>query len=258
MATNTFVSTYELLIKPINQGPPPNRTVIQGYFLTISNTSFSNLTIRLTFKGCSPDLASTTLAAFWDVVGVEVQPPLLGGDCFRNCTFDLPSQDTGLFLLQPDFAIDPMLISNQDTEIRGYVSLTIEAASEIPAENNMRTLLLSAQQRGTFLPEDIDNPALPLPNIGDYDQLAYSLPLATGGSEVTLEPLNITPPAAIALPSQEEIFKAIEENPSFLSEITSHPLAQQIAKLSVEEQQRILPVFLERFRVSPQTTPASN
>ncbi|MEA5516165.1 hypothetical protein [Nodularia sp. UHCC 0506] len=246
MVSTINVSNYELLVKPIVDSPTsPNRTVIQGYFLTISNPSLSNLQIQLTFKARTPNFNSSPLLAFWDVD--DTNAPLIAGTilpCVRSYTFNLPALDTGLFLLQPDIT-QPGVISNQNTEIRGYVRLRIVSASQV-GTNNARTLLLSAQQRGTFLPQGNLTP----PAMGDFDQLAYSLPLATGGSEVTLHPTNITSVSALSLPNRERIFKAIEANPGFLGDIINEPMVEQIAELSVEEQKRMLYIFLERFQGS--------
>lgn len=242
MVSTTNVSTYELLVKPILNSPSaPNRTVIQGYFLTISNPGFSNLQIRLTFKARTPDFNSSQIVAFWDVDGTNNELiPTFSLPCVRTYTFDLPALDTGLFLLLPDVR-QSRVITNRNTEIRGYVRLSIASASG--GSSNMRTLLLSAQQRGTFLPQGSINP----PNVGDFDQLAYDLPLATGGSEVTLETNLISATTSLSLPSRDRILKAIEANPSFLSDITDEPLVQRVAELSVEEQQRMLNILLERF-----------
>ncbi|MEO0968662.1 MAG: hypothetical protein AAFX80_10065, partial [Cyanobacteria bacterium J06639_18] len=49
-------------------------------------------------------------------------------------------------------------------------------------------------------------------------------------------------------------FKAIEDNPSLLSDISDEPLVQQVAQLSTEEQQRMLYVLLERFQANQQVT----
>ncbi|MGB6300108.1 MAG: hypothetical protein WBF90_28605 [Rivularia sp. (in: cyanobacteria)] len=247
MVSTTNVSTYELLVKPIiNSSSSPNRTVIQGYFLTISNPGFSNLQIRLTFKARTPDFNSSPIVAFWDVDGTNnALIPTSSFPCVRTYTFDLPALDTGLFLLLPDVT-QSSVIANRNTEIRGYVRLSIASASG--GSSNMRTLLLSAQQRGTFLPQGSINP----PNVGDFDQLAYDLPLATGGSEVTLETNLISQTTNLSLPNRDRILKAIEANPSFLSDITNEPLVQKVAELSVEEQQRMLYVLLERFKETPQ------
>lgn len=254
MVSTTNVSTYELLVKPIINSPSsPNRTVIQGYFLTISNPSLSNLQIQLTFKARTPDFNSSPLVAFWDVD--DTNNELIAGaniPCVRTYTFNLPALDTGLFLLQPDIR-ERDVITNRNTEIRGYVRLRIVSASQV-GTNTTRTLLLSAQQRGTFLPQGSLTP----PAAGDFDQLAYSLPLANGGSEVTLEPSNIVRSAALSLPSRDRIFRAIEANPSFLSDITNEALVQQIAELNVEEQKRMLYILLERIQGTPEIALTDN
>ncbi|MBD2499335.1 hypothetical protein [Anabaena azotica] len=245
MVSNINVSNYELLVKPIITGAAaPNRTVIQGYFLTISNPTLRNLQIQLTFKGRTPDIASTPVLAFWDVDNSAGSLTPLAADpgglvCLRSYTFNLPALDTGLFLLQPDIT-QRGVIANRNIELRGYVRLRLVSASQ----SGTVTLLLSAQQRGTFLPQGDLNP----PAIGDYDQLAYSLPLANGGSEVTLTPESVGLVSALSLPSRERIFREIEANPSVLSNLTNDPLVQQINDLSVEEQKRMVSIFLERFR----------
>ena len=111
----------------------------------------------------------------------------------------------------------------------------------------MRTLLLSAQQRGTFLPQGDIIP----PNAGDFDRQAYSLPLSNGGSEVTIEAnladLAIAP--SITLPPRQVIFDAIEKQPSLLSSISSDAFVQRISKLQPDEQRQMLNVLLQRFNV---------
>ncbi|MDJ0733847.1 MAG: hypothetical protein QNJ47_07130 [Nostocaceae cyanobacterium] len=254
MVFATNVSTYELLVKPILNSPnAPNRTVIQGYFLTISNPSFSNLQIQLTFKARTPNFNSSPIVAFWDVNGTNNQlVPTFSFPCLRSYTFNLPALDTGLFLLQPDIT-NSNVITNRNTEIRGYVRLRIASASSVAGSGNTRTLLLSAQQRGTFLPQGTIQP----PVAGDYDQLGYSLPLATGGSQVTLQ-TKVTPAVALALPNRKRILEAIEANPAFLSDITNEPLAQQVAQLSVEEQQRMLYILLESIQGGSEVALADN
>ncbi|MEO0645380.1 MAG: hypothetical protein AAFZ17_04365 [Cyanobacteria bacterium J06650_10] len=242
------LSTYELLVRPILDGPSaPNRTVIQGYFLTISNPSFSTLQIRLTFKARTPDFNSSPTVAFWDVDGTNQELVPSGGlPCLRTYTFELGALDTGLFLLQPDVR-ESEVVTDRNTEIRGYVRLSIVSASPVGSSGDSfkRTLLLSAQQRGTFLPQGSTTP----PASGDYDQLSYSLPLATGGSEVSLETVATLPSLVrpIVLPSRDRIFAELEANPSLIREITSEPLAQQISEFNVEDQKRMLYVLLDRI-----------
>ncbi|VEP11556.1 conserved hypothetical protein [Hyella patelloides LEGE 07179] len=241
MAETINVSTYELLVKPIiTRDQSPNRTVIQGYFLTIANPSFSNLEIRLTFTALTPSFDSSSFAAFWDVNGdnnpLAPIPVLIGESEFlRSYEVNLPALDTGLFLLLPDVREEEVVVG-RDTEIRGYVTLSIPSASFTDGDN-MRTLLLSAQQRGTFLPQGDIEP----PDMGDFDQLSYSLPLANGGSEVTLEA-----DVFAVLPPRQVILDAIEKNPSLLSSISSDPFVQQISKFNADEQRQILKVLLKR------------
>jgi hypothetical protein len=248
MAETINVSNYELLVKPIIDTPTaPNRTVIQGYFLTIANPSFSNLEIQLTFKARTRDFNSSSFAAFWDVDGTNLELPIPGGlGCLKIFRFTLPALDTGLFLLLPDVR-EPEVVANRNTEIRGYVRLSIPSASAVGGLDRMRTLLLSAQQRGTFLPQGNITP----PAIGDFDQQAYSLPLANGGSEVTLEAdlasPSITP--SITLPPRQAIFDAIEKEPSLLSSISNDSFVQKIGELEPDEQRQMLNVLLDRFDV---------
>ena len=183
MAETINVSNYELLVKPIIQPGAPNRTVIQGYFLTIANPTSSNLEVELAFTAFTPGFTSSSFASFWDIDGSNDSTTLTFENAFLQVyRLNLPAFDTGLFLLLPN-VLNEDVVTDRDTEIRGYVTLSIPAASPIPDGDNMRTLLLSVQQRGTFLPEG----EILLPPAGDFDQLAYSLPLANGGSEVTLE-----------------------------------------------------------------------
>ncbi|MGB6301187.1 MAG: hypothetical protein WBF90_34110 [Rivularia sp. (in: cyanobacteria)] len=268
MASTTNISTYELLVKPIIDSAKslnaPNRIVIQGYFLTISNPSLSNLTIQLTFQARTPNFDSSPfpLVAFWDIDDTNQSlTPSFNFPGLLSYTFDLPALDTGLFLLQPDFTKmkeEKEETGNRNTEIRGYVRLRIASASNMGGSEKMRTLLLSAQHRGTFLPQGEGITSDKLPTTGDYDQLGYSLPLATGAAEVTLEPSRIIASGDFTIPNRERISEAIEKNPAFLSDLTSEPLAQEIAKLSPEEQQKILDILMERFQGNPQAvTPDS-
>ncbi len=249
MAETINVSTYELLVKPIIDSPePPNRTVIQGYFLTIANPSFSNLEIHLSFQARTPDFNSSTVAAFWDVNGTNnelVSTSIF--PCLRTYKFNLPPLDTGLFLLLPDIREDEVIAGN-NTEIRGYVRLSISSASTLPSDDNMRTLLITAEQRGTFLPQN--NFIRPLRS--DFDHLSYSLPLANGGSEVTLEVNNITSTSPLTLPPRQAIFDAIEKDPNLLSSVSSDQFSQQISKLNIDEQRQMLNILLERFDVQQQ------
>ncbi|MEL7227045.1 MAG: hypothetical protein AAGL17_19970, partial [Cyanobacteria bacterium J06576_12] len=78
------------------------------------------------------------------------------------------SQRTGLFLLQPNILVDNV-IEDRNIEIRGVAKITLVSADSIfgpPPTDTSFPIVLSAQQRGTFLPQGNTTP----PNTGDYDQ----------------------------------------------------------------------------------------
>jgi len=194
-----LISTFELLVKnilpspaaPPASGVPLGRTIIQGYFLTIANTSDVAAYFELKFIAQSPDFelrpdpdlpspsqkpsGDTTLLAFFDINGENEELPLTAGGSPETLTFNLTigARDTGLFILQPNVT-NPTLISKAAQEIRGYsqISLKFGGASSI-------NVLLTPEHRGTFLtPPSSDGSAVP----PDFDQLVYSLPTAIGRS----------------------------------------------------------------------------
>ncbi|MBW4662078.1 MAG: hypothetical protein KME15_25760 [Drouetiella hepatica Uher 2000/2452] len=238
----TNVSSFELLVKPIITSPSaPNRTIIQGYFLTISNASLFDVKLTLGFSATDPGLLSSPVVAFWDVNGTNqeiIQVP------FRS-SFDieLPASDTGLFLLQPDVR-NPDVVKARNTEIRGRVVASIRSVtppSIFPNPPETLELLFSPTQRGTFFPQGSNTP----PTFGDYDQLAYSLPT---NFEVTFNTKNLRIVPPITSPVEPRFIEAIRTNPSLLATISNDPLAQQLANMvDVEEQRRMVDIFLERF-----------
>lgn len=180
-----LVSTFELLVKPIapsGSGPVAvARTVVQGYFLTIANPSNLDLRIRLQFTATTPSLNILDTVAILDVQGTNDFSDLVAvpGDP-KRFTFDLgiPANDTALVTLLPDLSTDvlppfgvPDLL-NQTLEVRGYVEISLLSPFSLRGIN----LLLTPEQRGTFLPRNLSSPN------PDFDQLAYSLPTATGSS----------------------------------------------------------------------------
>ena len=171
-----LVSTFELLVKPIapaGAGPAPvARTVIQGYFLTIANTSNSPVRLRLQFTATTPGLTIADTVVISDVVGNkdefgEIAPV---NDKRSRYFLNIPANDTALVTLLPDVS-KPEILQSKSLEIRGYVEVFLAA----PAQKSMN-LLLTPEHRGTFLPDDI---TITTP---DFDQLAYALPTANGGS----------------------------------------------------------------------------
>jgi hypothetical protein len=180
-----LVSTFELLVKPIapsGAGPiAVARTVVQGYFLTIANPNNIDIRIRLQFTATTPSIDVLNTVTILDVNGTNDFSDLIPvpGDP-KRLTFDLgiPANDTALVTLLPDLRTDvlppfgvPDLL-NQTLEVRGYVEISLLSPFSFRGIN----LLLTPEQRGTFLPRNL---SLPNP---DFDQLAYSLPTATGSS----------------------------------------------------------------------------
>ncbi|MEA5565251.1 MULTISPECIES: hypothetical protein [unclassified Anabaena] len=187
-----LVSTFELLVKPqfpkaANlpvQVPPSlkadieklSRTVIQGYFLTLSNLNAFEVTVSLVFTIVSnPPVNIKELVAFLDVdetnMLAELEPDLAPNKI--RFTRTIKPGDTGLFLLQPNI-LKEGLLAKANFEVRGYVEVFI---SSLSTGYNSAKLLLTPEHRGTFYKSlDVDGAKVQL------DQIAYSLPTAHGGS----------------------------------------------------------------------------
>lgn len=200
-----LVSTFELLVKrqlpkagdlpatiPVELGgkiTKLSRTVIQGYFLTISNLNAYNVTISLVFTVVSnPPIRNNIgdLLGFIDVNDINllanIRPDVVPNKI--RFTRTIPASETGLFLLQPNIlkpaVIDPTdptnnkpaLLDDEDFEVRGYVEVFI---SSLSTGFNTARLLLTPEHRGTFYTD------LTLDTV-QLDQIAYALPTAHGGS----------------------------------------------------------------------------
>lgn len=169
------VSTFELIFKP--QSPlPPADTVLQGYFLNISNLEDVTLRFRVDFVTSSvPDpmrtLANNTVVIV-DVAGVnnDFSFELLGGPAassFRlNQLVTIPAHATAKIAVLPadpfpcppgDGTEDPA-----DYEARGYVTLRLPALIEgvgagqefVPQLDHPAQVLLTPQNRAVYLGED--------------------------------------------------------------------------------------------------------
>jgi hypothetical protein len=206
------VSHFELVYKP--QSPvPPADTVLQGYFLKISNLEDVELSFRVTFVTSSitdPDrsLFQNTVA-FVDTPGSNNNSgvfSLVGGlsdKSFRlNRLIVIPAHGTALVALLPSdpFAMPGAPLPVPDFECRGYVQLTLPAIirrgnkflftsqSEDPVH-----VMLTPQHRATYLsPAGVIN-----------DQTQSSLPVA-GGSAIAL--VDPEPPRLTLFPVQPPIF----------------------------------------------------
>ncbi|MBW4439880.1 MAG: hypothetical protein KME10_01325 [Plectolyngbya sp. WJT66-NPBG17] len=216
------VSTFELLVKRIapRMALPPAerpvaRRVVQGYFLTLSNLEAIDLRYRLEFRISLPDNPSQADAVtrvlegntflIYDIAGANTILTLTRvGTTGRYISqeFVIPAQKTASIELLPDvrFAAedDPTL------EIRGFASLllprvftgttAIERLIGRPQSPRPVKVLLNAEVRGTFLPNDF--PANSAST--DFDQINYSLALASGKAlnEIVSEPPRVLVPGS--------------------------------------------------------------
>lgn len=175
-----LVSTFELLVKPIapaGAGPAGlARTVVQGYFLTIANTSAIPAPLRLVFNAISPNLNVANTVVIRDVLGGNVFGDLVPTANPKRLTYNItiPAHDTALVILQPDVRLPQVLAGT--LEVRGYV----EIVPANPIGNNTYELLVTPEHRGTFFSGDSGSPA------PDIDQLVYSLPTAAGKAQYSL------------------------------------------------------------------------
>jgi hypothetical protein len=190
-----LVSTFEILVKsqlPKNlPSPLPanleklSRTVIQGYFLTLANTTSSTVKVSLVFTAVTPSIDIDKTFIFLDVEGVNIPGDLIPDTAANKARFTItiPGNDTGLFILQPDILKagkdGKTLLDTADFELRGYVEIFMSSLSK----SKSAKLLLTPEHRGTFFKNLKDaDPQL--------DQIVYSLPTANGGSLFNLKNLD--------------------------------------------------------------------
>ncbi|MBP5971662.1 hypothetical protein HW132_02660 [Brasilonema sp. CT11] len=192
-----LVSTFELLVKSqlpgsVAPAPPPPpagspdtkklaRTVVQGYFLTISNVNSFNVTVSLVFDALTPSISPANTIAIVDVSGVNQTSDLVldpGGKSARFPSLTIPANDTLLLIFQPDILTNPNLLTSADFELRGFVQILPSSLSG----NQSADLLLTPEQRGTFF-GNLNGSNLQL------DQIAYNIPTAHGGSLFRLSTL---------------------------------------------------------------------
>lgn len=246
MAVSTVVSSFELLVKPLVQPSADilgaGRTIIQGYFLTISNlNTTTSVKLRLNFTAKSPNLNTQPLLAFFDILNVNSPLTPISTPTSQTYSITVGAGDTGLFLFQPDVT-NQAVVTNANTELRGYVTLSLAA----PFGSNSFDLLLTPQQRGTFLPKDFPNNKL------DFDQLAYSLPTATGGARVTLSqiplpifPMNQVPSEIVNL--DPGLAQIIKDNPNLLVNGDSQILSNAAISAQTDGLQQVLNSMLQRI-----------
>ncbi|MEM7753357.1 MAG: hypothetical protein AAGF56_09515 [Pseudomonadota bacterium] len=169
------VSSFELIFKP--QSPiPPADTVLQGYFLNISNLEEKELEFRVDFVTSSvPDpmrtLSGNTVVIV-DVAGVnnDFSFELVGGPAAKSFRLNqfvkIPPHATAKIAVLPDdpFPCPPGDGTEDpaDYEARGYVTLRLPAkikgvGSEqefVPQLEHPAKVLLTAQNRAVYFSED--------------------------------------------------------------------------------------------------------
>jgi hypothetical protein len=188
-----LISTFELLVKRqlprsitdsagneiVLPTSPLSRAIIQGYFLSIANTTANNAGLVINFKSVTsaielPDLTAT----FLDTNGIN-----LIGDVIPNVDnaykypITLPGNTTCLFILQPDL-LKPQVLNNLNIELRGYADI------ELDAKTSSAELLITPEHRGTFFRPGISNNTPRSER--QLGEVAYSLPTASGGSLFSL------------------------------------------------------------------------
>jgi hypothetical protein len=190
------ISHFELVYKP--QSPvPPADTVLQGYFLKISNLEDKELSFRLDFVTSSISNVDRSLfqntIAFVDTPGTNNNSglfSLVGGltdKSFRlNRFVVIPAHGTALVALLPS---DPFSMPGSpppapNFECRGYVQLTLPALFRRPGfftkaqSTTPVKVMLTPQHRATYL------------GTGGVinDQTQSSLPVAGGSAIIHLPP----------------------------------------------------------------------
>ena len=175
-----LLSTFELLLKKITPSPGTvsgsDRSVLQGYFLNLSNPTARDLRIRLRFNATTPSLNPSELLDVLDTTGSNSFAGSLvadGPNSFRY-DFTLDAGDTGLFILQPNILrLDP---AADEVEVRGFVEIFVVVPFFF---GSPRPLLVTPEHRGTFLPSPDGS--------GEFDQLAVSLPTSTGAALMAVD-----------------------------------------------------------------------
>jgi hypothetical protein len=188
-----IISTFEILVKPqLPTDLPPGvtasvkdkiaklrRTVIQGYFLTIANLSAVDASLTLTFTVKLPQgIPIEDLVTFFDTTGSDMGEdelgmlkPVKGFPNKFSISIFLPSQSTGLLILQPNILSEPLL-NDASFEVRGFAEISLNSSLSGVKQIDF---LITPEHRGTFF-SDLDGTGSP-----GRDQIAYSLPVQNGG-----------------------------------------------------------------------------
>jgi hypothetical protein len=193
-----LISTFELLVKRqlpkefINSAgvtiplptSPLSRPIIQGYFLSIANTTSEPAHLLLNFKAVTtlPGIDIPTITAtFLDINGMnEIGDVIPAIDNAYKYPIKLAGDTSCLFILQPDI-LKAGALTDLKIELRGYADIELDRAKSTSSAQ----LLITPEHRGTFFRAGITN------NTPRSDrqlgEIAYSLPTASGGSLFKLD-----------------------------------------------------------------------
>jgi hypothetical protein len=227
MSKSIRVSTVENLVKPIaDPSVPFVRTVINGYFLTLSNLYSNTIAVQWLVVCPRPDVYGQTPGEvlgdrtyttslfngpanhtiIWDITGgtsfgqtsvSELQYIGASGENFFYLTraFKLLRGSTAQLAVLP-FLGNPNTLLNPKLEIRSHLAMALVGLGNAPTVNTQVPILHSAEQRGTFVPTN--NPFTT--NVAEVAQLDTSLTLASGQAEnnVLWTPVPNTIPANVS------------------------------------------------------------
>lgn len=189
----SIISNFELLFKPLApQGGPATeiaRTVIQGYFLEISNLDSEDFLFhfrtRTSVKGpadsINTEFTTNNNSVVFDITSDNnsTQPLTSYGDTIPGdqrghavICLQLPAGKTASLAVLPNI---PQIVQGGtfDLAIRGYTEIV--SAADRPGK-----ILVSPEHRGTFVDPDFDFTNNAIQTGLDFDQLAYGLPIANG------------------------------------------------------------------------------
>jgi hypothetical protein len=225
MSSSTYVSVFENLVKPIASPTIPFvRTAISGYFCTVSNLgpfdeAFRFLVVLPRFippgapgeifadreytTSIGPQIDPSGVAnhsAIYDITGGPAQGQTAVGeliyvgatDCVKvylSPAYNLCKAATAQLALLPFLGPGPNLIARDLFEVRGWVA--IARTAQLTTRQALR-VLVSPEQRGTFIPVNVADPTQLVP-LADLDQINTSLATGTPSGGAFAE---LTPPSA--------------------------------------------------------------
>ena len=234
------VSHFELVYKP--QSPEgPADTVLQGYFLKISNLEDVAYSFQLEFVTSPITDADRTLfgntLVFVDIAGENQMPgeySLSGNSDAKsfklNKVVTIPAHGTALVALLPSdpFVMPGDPVPDPNFECRGYVNITLPPVFRPVGDFFLQrkqsdapvSVLLTPQHRATYLSTDG----------AINDQTQSSIPLASGTGALDVPPQSpflIGKPGAFDLDRIRPALEQVELDDSLIVGLVSQIEAQQ-------------------------------